>query len=282
MTNFIENDGIKANFVDGVLYYSFPHLSSQPKLIHGFSSRIGGISSDAFASLNLAHVTGGEIKDSSENVHQNMGIFAKAVGFNLARSLTARQKHGANIRLVKPEDAGTGIFCPSLYDNIDGLICTMPDTPIITYHADCLALFFYAPDRHIIGLAHAGWRGTAAEIGPKIVAQMADLGCDKKQILAGIGPGAGPCHYQVGAELLPHFADFADEQGSVIHPDPNQADKYLLDLGRTNIILLKKAGLKEQNIIDSRLCTICHSDTFYSHRVQGSQRGTMAAVMMLL
>jgi YfiH family protein len=270
---------MQATWSEGLLFYTFPHLAQQPGLIHAFSSRLGGVSRGCCASLNLAYA---HAEDTAAQVSENWRRFGAAVGFDPARAVLTQQTHSVNIREAVEADAGRGLIRPLGYSDIDGLITAQPNLPLITYHADCAPLFFYAPRRRLIGLAHAGWRGTAAGMARAMVQQLAQRGCSPEELLAGVGPAAGPCCYQVGEEVAQHFAGLSDEAGPLLRPDAGAPGKYKLDLWRANRLFLLQAGLKAQNIMISGLCTVCNPQFFFSHRVQGQARGTMAAVMMLV
>lgn len=262
----------------GLLFYTFPQLSAQPGLAHGFSTRLGGVSEGCCATLNLAFINP---QDRTAHVAENLRRFAEAVGFDAQRLVLTQQTHSVNIHRATAADAGRGVSRPLGYQQIDGLITDEPNLPLMTYHADCTPLFFYAPQRRLIGLAHAGWRGTAHGMARAMVAQLTAAGATAAELIVGIGPAAGPCHYQVGPEVVEYFQDQADEQGPFYHHDPAMPDKYLLDLWRANRYQLMQSGVPAAQITISGLCTICRPDIFFSHRVQGSKRGTLAAVMML-
>lgn len=269
---------MQACLKDGLLFYTFPHLAAHQGLVHAFSSRLGGVSSGPLHSLSLAYANP---YDQKEQVRENLRRFGQAVGFDPTRLVVSKQTHSTNIFRAYPADAGRGISRPRGYDEIDGLITDTPNLPLMTHHADCTPLFFYAPRRRLCGVAHAGWRGTAANMAGAMVAALQAAGADPAEILAGIGPAAGPCHYQVGAEVIAQFAGLADEQGLLYRPDPQTPGKYLLDLWRANRLRLIQAGVPQAQIVIGGLCTICHPDIFYSHRVQGQVRGSLAAVIML-
>ncbi|MCL2496052.1 MAG: peptidoglycan editing factor PgeF [Clostridiales bacterium] len=269
---------MRAHWHEGLLFYTFPHLEAPGMLRHAFSGRLGGVSEGCCASLNLAFK---HTLDKREHVEENLRRFALAVGFDEKRLVLTRQTHTVNIHEANPEDAGLGITRPVTYSDIDALITAAPQLPLLTYHADCAPLFLYAPRRHMIGLAHAGWRGTAKGMARAITQALAQRGCPPAELLAGIGPSAGPCCYQVGAEVARHFAALSDEAGPVIRIDEAAADKYKLDLWRANRAILLEAGLRAENIVIGGLCTVCAAEIFFSHRRQGEARGTMAAMMML-
>lgn len=263
---------------NGVVYYTFPLLSQfAPRLTHAFSTRLGGVSQGGLASLNLGLSRG----DEMERVRENLRRFGQAAGFDWQRLVVSQQTHTTNIRQAAACDAGCGVLRPRPWQDVDGLWTRETDLPLLTHYADCVPLLFYAEDKHICALSHSGWRGTCAGMGRVTVERLQAEGCDIHHIYCVIGPSAGPCCYEVDENTAAHFRQFQDEQGPVARPRPEFPGKYLLDLWRANRCLLLQAGLPPQNIAVAGLCTICHPDIFYSHRVQGEQRGSLAAVMML-
>ena len=269
---------MQAHWHKGLLFYTFPHLEAQGLPRHAFSGRLGGVSEGGCASLNLAYK---HPQDQPEGVRENLRRFAQAVGFDEKQLVLTRQTHTINIHEATPPDAGRGITRPVGYNDIDALITAAPQLPLMTYHADCVPLFFYAPRQQMIGLAHAGWRGTAHGMARAMVNALAQRGCPPAELLAGIGPAAGPCCYQVGTEVAQHFTALCDEAGPVIWADATAEGKFKLDLWRANRAILLQAGLRAENIVIGGLCTVCNPELFFSHRRQGDDRGTMAAVMML-
>jgi len=279
MTGIPKSSQASPHLEQDLLWYSFPLLDAYAdRLSHGFSSRLGGVSRGDFASLNLGIGRG----DDPQLVRENYRRFGAACGFLAERGVFSWQTHGVELREATPADSGKGLLHPRDYRGVDGLICREPGLPLLTHYADCVPLFFYSPDRHLIALSHAGWRGTAARMAAVTVRRLIALGCDAARIRGVIGPSAGPERYQVGADVAQAFTDFRDEQGAVLRRDPEgRDDRYLLDLWRANRIAMLEAGLQPQHIAIAGLCTISRPDIFYSHRVQGEARGALAAFMML-
>lgn len=273
---------------NGVLWYGFPHLEAhRAQLLHGFSSRIGGVSAGAQGSLNLAFAKEfprDHNYDAPQNVLENLRRYGAALGFCAEDLVFSQQEHGVNILVADESLRGCGVTRGRDYRNIDGLITAVRGLPLITHHADCAALFFYAPRAQLIGVAHAGWRGTIGNgelgIGKAMVHKLIELGAAADELLCGISPCAGPCCYQVGAEVAAQFAPVAARHGAELaHPDGS--GKFLLDIWQANRLMLREAGVPDANIITAGGCTICHSDVFHSHRAGGGHRGSLAAVMML-
>ena len=147
----------------------------------------------------------------------------------------------------------------------------------MVFTADCTPILLYDPVTGAVGAVHAGWRGTAAAIGAKAVAEMEkQFGCRPKNIRATIGPNIGPCCFDTDADVPQAMTE---RYGAVAleHIRPTE-DKYYVNLKTLNALSLKQAGV--QHIEISELCTACHPDRFWSHRRVGTQRGSQGAIII--
>ncbi len=267
-----------AHWQNQLLWYSFPALDQySDRLVHGFSTRLGGVSEGFYSSLNLGLGRG----DKEAHVYENYRLFAAAVGFDQDKAIISAQTHGTTVLTVSAADAGQGLVKSRAYHDIDGLATADKNLPLVTTYADCTPLLFYAPDRHMIANCHAGWRGTAKKMAASGVKLMIELGCDPSQLIVIIGPSAGPERYEVSADTAACFAGLADERGAVIAPIADKDGKFMLDMWRANRTVLMQSGVLAENIHIADLCTIEHADIFYSHRIVGNERGSLAAVIML-
>ena len=263
---------------NGVVYYTFPLLEQfSDRLTHAFSTRIGGVSEGGLATLNLGLSRG----DEPEKLCENLRRFGEAVGFDWQRLVVSQQTHTTNLREAKACDAGCGAVRERPWHDVDGLWTKEKGLPLLTHYADCVPLLFYAADKNICAASHAGWRGTAAGMGRVTLERLQSEGCKRENVYCVIGPSAGPCCYEVDGATASRFAALRDEEGPVAEPREDIPGKYLLDLWRANRCVLLDSGLPPQNIAIAGLCTICHPEVFYSHRVQGNDRGSLAALMML-
>ncbi len=261
----------------GVSYLTFPAFEQYPFIRHAFSTRLGGVSQNVFASMDLSFHRG----DSDENVLENYRRFCAAVGFDFNTLVASSQDHHTVIRRVGREQAGIGIWRPKDMQSVDGLITNEPNVTLITYYADCVPLYFLDPVRRAIGLAHAGWRGTVARIGEKTVERMREeFGSNPEDIIAAIGPSIGPCCYEVDEPVERQFVQLTDlAPMDFITEMPN--GKFMLNLWEVNRRVIQHAGVPEQNITVGGLCTKCNSELLYSHRVMGAARGGLAAMLAL-
>ncbi len=244
-------------------------------LLHAFTTRAGGISEGNLSSLNLGFNRG----DQEENVIENYKRVCKALDINIDSLVLSKQVHELEIAKVTEADRGNGIIKPNKWESKDGIYTSEKGVTLVTHYADCVPLFFYAPKYGMIGMAHAGWRGTVGEIGKKMVELWESEGILARDIQVAIGPSIGPCCFEVGAEVAKQFNDkFQDASFIQEHADD---DKYHIDLWACNERILQEAGILKENIIQSQICTCCHSDLFFSHRKTQGERGTLGAFMCL-
>jgi YfiH family protein len=154
----------------------------------------------------------------------------------------------------------------------DGAITNAKGVALMVMTADCLPIFLYDPEKHAIGIAHAGWRGTAEGIAKNVVnAMKAEFGSEPAKILIGFGPAIRQCCYEVSREFLVHFP------GSVV----KMAHKYYFDLAGENAEQLLSLGVNTKNMFDCGICTSCRSDEFYCYRKEADKTARMASVIML-
>jgi purine-nucleoside/S-methyl-5'-thioadenosine phosphorylase / adenosine deaminase len=290
------------------------HLSKFPWLVHGFSTRVGG-SSRAYGKndLNLGFTK----DDRKATVERNRAAFlheigacgdsrprlpalsregsgrAKLDGKALWPLITLRQIHSDIIRCVEsvPEESLTG----------DGLITSIPGLLLAIQTADCLPVILVDTRRRVVGVFHAGWRGTVSRIVEKGVGEMHRcFATNPRDIKAAIGPGIGGCCYEVGEEVRIKF-ESQFEYGASLFRETKDSDpvrekypllfltarapghselpkKIFLDLVEANRQQLMAAGVPKKNIEASPLCTNCHPELLFSYRAEKGKTGRMIGV----
>lgn len=255
----IENKITRMVEKDGVPYLVFTPFLELPFLSHGFSTRLGGVSKGEFSSMNLSYERG----DKPEAVDENYRRICQAMGVSVENLVFSQQVHDTSV--VRVEKPGRYL------KKIDGMVTDTPGLVLTTSYADCVPLFFADPIKKAIGLSHSGWRGTCGEIGKATVKKMQEeFGSLPSDILAVIGPSiCGSC-YEVSQEVAQKFPVEA-----IWQKKDSSKDKYQLDLWKANQLVLKGAGLKEENIYVSGVCTCCNSNVLFSHRASGGKRGNL-------
>ena len=239
---------------------------------HMFTTRKGGVSHGHLSSMNIGTRRG----DSIENVRKNYEILGKAIGFDPKRSVHAKQTHTDVVRIADESLWGAGLYAPDLSD-CDALITNTPETALVIFTADCTPILFYDPVTGAVGAAHAGWRGTVANIAGKTVQAMeTHFGCRSEDIHAAIGPNIGPCCFETDRDVPDAF--FGRYQGDIGAFLTEKTGKFHLDLKEINAWLLRRAGVRSIDI--STHCTACDPDLYWSHRKIGAQRGSQGAIIV--
>ena len=258
---------IRSHYCGTMEYLAAENISAR----HAFTTRIGGVSTGPLASLNIGAHRG----DSMENVTRNYEILSKALAFPTENAVLTRQVHSDIVRTVTKQDA-LGLDHHN-YPECDALITNDPGTTLVIFTADCTPMLFHDPVTGAVGAAHAGWRGTAADIGGKTVAAMVSaFGCKPEDIRAAIGPNIGPCCFETGEEV-----PLAMEKtyGSAVREFVRTAgDKYYVNLKAINALSLRAAGVTHIEI--SEECTMCQNHRFWSHRFTGGVRGSQGAIIV--
>ncbi|MEA4892383.1 MAG: peptidoglycan editing factor PgeF [Peptococcaceae bacterium] len=251
----------------GVRWVSDPMLCAGGLVRQGFCGRTGGVSQEPYASLNISYLSG----DGTEEIRENRRRFAAACGFSLGSWCGLRQVHGLRIVKAEKKDAGRGVLDPAVVlEQADGQITDIPGLTLITQHADCIPLYFLDPVHKAIGLAHAGWKGTMSGMaGVMVEALVKAYGSRPQDLLVAVGPGAGPCHYEVDEPVIRAatalFGPGSRELSRVLLPSKKPGRAYA-DLWQANVLLLERRGVKAAHISCAGLCTICENREFFSHR----------------
>ena len=268
------NDAV---FIDGKTPYYQSRLLNEYGIRHAFFTRIGGVSEGVFESLNFAEGIG-EIRDSEERVLVNYDIAAKCFGLSAKDVCRTYQTHTSVVVLADESKRGVGIVKPKFDFGVDGLVTTERDLLLSVRTADCVPVLLCDKSKSVCAAVHAGWRGTVGGITKNAVEMMCESGVDKSEILVAIGPCIGKCCYEVGEEVRDEFLAVDPLYGSFFTPN---GQKFMLDLNKANEEILVGTGIPRQNISRLDLCTKCNENHFFSHRRNGTSRGTMSAFICL-
>ncbi len=287
-------------------YMVFPALEETGVVIHGFSTRLGGVSQGDCATMNFAQGRG----DDPANIRENYRRMAAALGFVPENIVLSYQTHTTNIRQVTVEDLGKGYDRERDYRDVDGLITDVPGAVLVTAYADCVPLLFVDPVRKAIGASHSGWRGTVARMGRCTVEAMREAyGCRPEDLIVAIGPSICQDCYEVSEDVAEAFAEelglempvdteegleadacsYQDRtmlcasslEGAILKKTPGKPGKYQLDLQRANVRILTEAGVLPEHISVTDICTCCNKDVIFSHRGSQGRRGNMGAFLSL-
>lgn len=223
--------------------------------VHGFSTRLGGVSQPPFQSLNL-----GGSDDQPENIANNRSLALERLQLRSDQVASLKQVHGTDVRQAKQ-----GI------QEGDALVTNKTGMALAISIADCYPILLEDTQNGVIGAAHAGWRGTLGHIAAATIDQMEKLGAKRSSIKAAIGQGISVKQFEVGNEVLSRFvaSGFPSEcyQGTCI------------DLLQCNKFVLQKSGILPQNIWSMNRCTF--EQDFFSYRRDKGVTGRMWAVIAL-
>jgi purine-nucleoside/S-methyl-5'-thioadenosine phosphorylase / adenosine deaminase len=290
-------------------YMQFSHFLQFPDLIHASFTRLGGYSEIPYRGLNVSYSTG----DDFENVIRNRLLALTALQIHAYPCATVWMVHGAQVATLEVDswddwrsdwphrsyyvDQQEVIWTTKPRRKADALITRHCGVVLAMSSADCVPLMFYDPVEKVLGLAHAGWRGTARGIAAITVQAMSEqFGCSPNNIRSGIGPSIGPCCYEVSEEVRDYFMGQQE-----FDTDPTDLryrklvresaifkvkrihgrDNLRLDLWETNRNQLLMAGVLPEHIEFSEICTSCNKEYFFSHRGEQGKAGRFPSILAL-
>ncbi|WP_066192892.1 MULTISPECIES: peptidoglycan editing factor PgeF [Gracilibacillus] len=238
---------------------------NDPQIIAGFTTRYHGVSQEPYYSQNMGYHVG----DESSDVLTNRTLLANKIGVNLEDWVAAEQVHDNQIKEAVTNDRGKGVF--TLEDAIqgtDGLFTKQPRLLCTALFADCVPVFFADRQKGMVALAHAGWKGTAANIVGEMTTRFQAESSELNDIEVVIGPSIGPTCYQVDDRVIQHVAS---EYTQIYEGDNGQ---YQIDLKEWNRLLAIDAGIPPSQIWKTSYCT-AQNPLFFSHREEGHPTGRM-------
>jgi len=258
-------------------YISFDIFSDTGLVRHAFTTRLGGVSQGPFRFLNL----GAHVGDQREAVLENRSGICSALGYCLEDMVAGQQVHGKRVHVVTSKDRGRGAADQvSAIPETDALITNVPGILLSSYYADCVPVMILDPVKKAIGLAHAGWKGTAMRIGSIALMAMSEaFGTDPGQCLAAIAPSIGGCCYEIDRTVVDSFDNYGFNPGPFI--TQAEGSHWRLDLREANRQTLVEFGVKPENITVTGVCTSCSPELFFSYR-KSATCGRMGSLMALL
>jgi YfiH family protein len=236
-------------------------------VVHGFTTRVGGVSAGPYESLNLS----GKVGDDPGAVAQNRRLWGEWTGLDWANLVELEQVHGIEVLVVdRPPAGGPPARCDASATDRD-------DVVLAVRTADCVPILLFCPVRRAAAAVHSGWRGTlAGAVASAVATLQGSYACRPADLLAVIGPCIRTGSFEVGAEVFEPFHErFGDPVarriGSGLH----------VDLAAANRIWLERAGLAPGQVEDLGLCTHAGADRFFSHRRDRGRSGRQMAFISL-
>jgi YfiH family protein len=248
------------------------------QVLHGITGRAAGLWREG----DTSYSTGGD----PAQVFANRQAWGASIGIDAASIVAVRQVHGNTVDCVTAAERGRGAvpLPPGQVPAADALLTDAPDTPLLLSFADCTPLLFHDPVRGVVGLAHAGWRGTVADVaGETVWTLVARYGSDPADLLVGIGPAIGRCCYLVDEPVVSAWQALGVADAAVLEESAPVADRrqWRFDLARANRLLLERASVRPDRIEDAAICTSCAVDRYPSHRAEQGKAGRFAAIIAM-
>ncbi len=230
--------------------WTSPLLAREAGLAHAVTQR----------GRNMALTVGA---DTAETVARRRKL-CDALSLSFDKLTVGQQVHGAGIAVVTGDRVGCGrAESQSRVPNVDGMVTDDVGTPLMALSADCCLVLVYDPNKRAVGVAHAGWRGTARGVAQALLRHMGLLyECQVESLLAAVSPCAGVCCYEVKEDAVSTFAAAGQDTASIVEI---RDDAMFLDLAKANAMQLQAGGLKPDRIDVAGVCTIC-DERYYSHR----------------
>jgi polyphenol oxidase len=242
-------------------------------VIHGITTR----TADLPLHGNMSYMVGGD----PEQVRTNRRAWADAIGYHADRLVLGRQVHQTTVVAVGESDAGSGAdSVETAVRRVDGLMTSTPGLPIGVMAADCVPILIHDRQRQVIAAVHAGWRGTVDGIAHQAIEALgAHYGTSAADVSICLGPAI--CHdcYQVGDEVVERWTSspFANGTRALSLTD----DGFHFDLREANRQQFVHAGVLNDSIEISPVCTRCANGSMFSYRGLGPRTGLFTAVIMI-
>lgn len=236
--------------------------------------------------LKPANYNLGENGDNSVTISMYKEL-CDCVNADYNKLIRPNQTHTNNVNTVKCAENNI-LLEPEKYKDVDGLVTNLHKVVLASTNADCILLLYFDPVKKVIGNVHSGWKGTFQKIAINGVKKMVEeFGSNPKDIICCICPSIRKCHFEVEKDVKEmcesifkytnRINDFIEYVGK-----KDGKDKWKIDTVLINKILLQEAGLIEENIIDSGICSVCNSDKVHSYRIEGKGFGRSSAIIELV
>lgn len=210
---------------------------------------------------------------------------SKVIGSDYTYVVKPNQDHTDEVKIITEKIKEDGPdFNLEQYSKTDGMVTKNKNIILATTNADCILLLFFDTVKKVIGNTHSGWKGTLQRISVKTVQKMKnEFGCNPEDIICCICPSIRKCHFEVGKDVRDlfkkEFQDLNNLDEIIEEKVPNA--KWNIDTVLINKIILERAGLKQENIVDSGICSVCNSELVHSFRVEKEKYGLCTALIEL-
>lgn len=264
----LSNENIVHVNKNGVQYIQFKKLLGYKQLVHCFTLK----------PLNFAGYD--SYKEKKNEVDESYSKICKTLNISVKDICRPKQTH--TDRVEKISDGDEGIYNHK-FDNVDALVTNNKNKALTLCFADCTPLLFYDPVNNVIANTHSGWKGTYKEIASKTVKKLIKkFNCKPEDLICCIGPHIRKCHFEVDKDVKDMFYNKFNNLDGIDKYIYKEDTKYHIDTLGINIECLVGLGLKSENIIDSKICTVCESDICHSYRAEKENSGRSIALIELI
>ena len=266
---------------DGVEYLQFRRLLEyKDRINHAYSLGTN-------VNFRTSRANGELSKEEFLNTLNDYDKLCKSIGCDYKNIVKGIQKHTDNVKIISEKiNKNAPDFGQKEYENTDGLITNKTNLVLSSTSSDCISLLFYDPVKNVIANVHSGWRGTLKKISIKTVEKMVkEFGCNPEDIICCICPSIRKCHFEVGEDVKEQFEkefqDLGEDNLKEIIEEKDKEKKYNIDTVLINKIILERKGLKMENIVDSKICTMCNPKVLHSYRFEKENYGLNTALIEL-
>jgi len=259
--------------LEDVSYFTIPQWKMLNKdLVVGFTTKNDGSSSGQFQSLNV----GLHVYDDKKTVVENRETVARKLSIPLSKWICAEQVHDNRIERVTSKQIGSGASnYQTSIPQTDGLYTNESNILLSLFFADCVPIFFFSPKHHMVGLVHAGWKGTVKNITGIFLKKWTKIeGILPNDIYVAIGPSIRACCYKVDCKVIKEVDKLFSTNSSKYYQQIEE-EQYLLNLQKINKDICLLHGVPRENIVESLYCTSCQTNYFFSHRRDKGKTGRM-------
>ena len=272
----LSNENVIHKKEEGVEYLQFRRLLEyKDNITHAFTV---GKNND----FRIPFYKSTQNKLTDEQIEKNKNSYkkiCKVIGIEYNDIVKTNQVHKDIIKKVNDKvNKNEPDFFEEIYEGTDGLVTNKKNLAICTTNADCIVLMMYDTKKNVIANVHSGWRGTIQKVSAKTIEKMEQIyGCNPKDIICCISPSIRKCHFEVDEDVKNMFENsFKD-----ISKFASKENKWHIDTVKINIEILKEKGVKEENIIDSKICTVCNSNLIHSYRGSNKHNGLEMGIIEL-
>jgi len=260
----------------GIEYLQSPLLLNEKGVLHGFSTRVGGVSRGTYATLNMGMTTGDDLSRVKENRRRFLSLWE----LDLAWAVSGQAVHGLQVTRVGIEERGRGSYPGSAVPCSDGLVTSQSGVVLTAFSADCQVIVIVDPDKRAAGIAHAGWRGILHGMASRLAQRMwEEFSSRPGDMKAVISPSICFECFETGEDVARRFRSRGWQDRSCLQKAPREK-KYLINLKEISRRQLLETGLAESSVEISPGCTLEDPSLFYSHRrengITGRQMGFVA------